>query len=51
MKQNTFTPVRYPIVRIMNFWKNKSSNEDKGGSFNLKLYLDFCEAQNQIVKK
>lgn len=28
------------------FWKNKSVKEDKGGTFNLELYLAYLQAIN-----
>ena len=43
--ENTFTQLNYPLVRRMNWWKNQSVHEDKGGSFNLNLYIAVCEAK------
>ncbi len=33
-KENTFIPLRYPLVRCIQWWRKKSLNDDKGGSFN-----------------
>lgn len=35
-----------PIARIIRFWREKSFSHDKGGNFNLNLYLDFCSILN-----
>ena len=35
-----------PIARIIRFWREQSLNDDKGGSFNLDLYLDYCTIIN-----
>lgn len=32
------------LPKIIEFWKNKSFAEDKGGNFNLQLYLDFVKS-------
>lgn len=32
-----------PLIYMMNFWKNQKIENDKGGSFNLPLYLKICE--------
>ena len=47
-KENEFTPLNYPLVRRMHWWRMKSFNEDKGGSFNVELYLSYCEAKFRI---
>jgi hypothetical protein len=44
-KENTFIPLRYPLVRCIQWWRKKSLNDDKGGSFNVELYLAYCEAK------
>jgi hypothetical protein len=48
-KENEFTPLNYPLVRRMHWWRMKSFNEDKGGSFNVELYLSYCEAKFQQI--
>lgn len=40
---NTYKKTSYPLKRMMNFWRGQSMHEDKGGSFNLDLYLDYLE--------
>mgnify|MGYP001585139186 FL=1 len=32
------------LGKIIKFWKSKTSNETKGGHFNLDLYLQYLEA-------
>jgi hypothetical protein len=37
-----------PLFNMIEHWKNKKSEGDKGGSFNVQLYLAVCQAkQNQ----
>ena len=46
------TPTTFSLQAKMDWWKNKKSEGDKGGSFNLQLYLDYLSSQdtNQIKK-
>jgi hypothetical protein len=37
------------IMHIVRFWKNKSIPQDKGGSFNLELYLRILEIKNTCI--
>jgi len=46
-KINHFIPASPNIARIMRYWKNQSSENDKGGSFNLTLYLDYLNVISQ----
>jgi hypothetical protein len=46
-KINYFIPVKPNIARMMKFWKSQSSENDKGGSFNLTLYLDYLNVISQ----
>lgn len=46
-KINHFIPTTPNIARIMRYWKNQSSENDKGGSFNLTLYLDYLNVISQ----
>lgn len=46
-KINHFIPVKPNIARMMQYWKNQSSENDKGGSFNLTLYLDYLNVINE----
>jgi len=43
-------PTNFSLQAKMDWWKNKKSEGDKGGSFNLQLYLDYLSSQdtNQI---
>lgn len=45
-------PTTFSLQTKMDWWKNKKSEGDKGGSFNLQLYLDYLSLQetNQIKK-
>lgn len=36
-------PKCYNVVDFMKHWRNQKSENDKGGSFNLELYLRICE--------
>jgi hypothetical protein len=47
--ENEFIPLNYPLVRRIHWWRMKSMNEDKGGSFDVQLYLQYCEAKFQQV--
>lgn len=48
--ETTPTPTHFSLQAKMDWWKNKKSEGDKGGSFNLQLYLDYLSSQdtNQI---
>jgi hypothetical protein len=35
----------FNLHRIMRYWKTKSGHYDKGGSFNLILYLQYLKAR------
>jgi hypothetical protein len=51
MTDNTApVPTNFSLQAKMDWWKNKKSEGDKGGSFNLQLYLDYLSSQdiNQI---
>lgn len=43
--KNVFIPTTYSLKRKMDWWRNQSTNEDKGGNFNLELYLDYLAEQ------
>ena len=47
--ENTFIPTSFSIKRKMQWWRNQSSHEDKGGSFDLDLYLAYLEAQDEYL--
>lgn len=55
--ENYFLPYpkerRTNILRYLNFWRNQSLRGDlmdKGGSFNIELYLDYLDViQNQPI--
>jgi hypothetical protein len=40
------TKPRPNIMDCISFWKGKSVKQDKGGSFNLDLYLSYLQAIN-----
>ena len=44
--ENTFTPTTFSLKRKMQWWREQSSTDDKGGSFNLELYLDYLSEQD-----
>ena len=43
--ENTFTQTTFSLKRKMNWWREQSVEGDKGGSFNLNLYLDYLSEQ------
>lgn len=44
--ENTFIPTTFSLKRKMQWWREQSSIDDKGGSFNLELYLDYLSEQD-----
>jgi len=44
--ENQFTQTTFSLKRKMNWWREQSSEGDKGGSFNLDLYLDYLSEQD-----
>ena len=48
-KENEFTPLNYPLMRRIHWWRKQSMEEDKGGSFNIELYMQYCEAKFQQI--
>lgn len=49
--QNTYNPNKPNVTYIKRKWETKICAEDKGGSFNLELYLDYLDAiNNQPIK-
>jgi hypothetical protein len=47
---NTYFPHRPNVVYLKRKWMNKICPEDKGGSFNEKLYLDYLDAILNFTK-
>ena len=45
-QENEFTPTTFSLKRKMNWWREQSVEGDKGGSFNLELYLDYLSEQD-----
>ena len=45
IKENEFTPIRPNVMACVRWWREQSSHQDKGGSFNLELYLDYLSEQ------
>ena len=43
--ENEFTQTTFSLKRKMNWWREQSCEGDKGGSFNLELYLDYLDNQ------
>jgi hypothetical protein len=48
-KENEFIPLNYPLVRKIHWWRKQSIQEDKGGSFDVQLYMQYCEAKFQQI--
>lgn len=44
--ENEYTPTTFSLKRKMQWWREQSCDGDKGGSFNLELYLDYLSEQN-----
>ena len=44
------TPTTFSLQAKMDWWKNKKSEGDKGGSFNLQLYLDYLSSLDNNPK-
>jgi hypothetical protein len=44
--ENQFTQTTFSLKRKMNWWREQSCEGDKGGSFNLNLYLDYLSQQD-----
>jgi hypothetical protein len=44
--ENQFIQTTFSLKRKMNWWREQSIQEDKGGSFNLELYLDYLSEQD-----
>lgn len=55
--ENTFTPYSKDqkkasnIAYLMKKWRSKNTNEEKSGSFNLELYLDYLAVINEQPTK
>jgi hypothetical protein len=47
--QNQFIQTTFSIKRKMLWWREQSTEGDKGGSFNLELYLDYLDAQDDYL--
>ena len=51
MTDNTApVPTNFSLQAKMEWWKNKKSEGDKGGSFNLQLYLDYLSSLDNNIK-
>ena len=51
MTDNTApVPTHFSLKAKMEWWKNKKSEGDKGGSFNLQLYLDYLSSLDNNIK-
>lgn len=49
-KENVYYPNRPNIVYLKRKWETKICAEDKGGSFNEKLYNDYLNAIINLTK-
>ena len=52
-EENIFSPLPINIMRVITWWKKQSMPgiyKDKGGSFNLDLYLDYLQVINEQVQ-
>ena len=52
--ENYFQPVRPNVMRCARFWRNQSLRGDlmdKGGSFNIELYLRYLEVINEQIQR
>jgi hypothetical protein len=47
--ENQYTYTTYSLKRKILWWREQSIEEDKGGSFNLELYLDYLDAQDEYL--
>ena len=45
-QENEFTQTTFSLKRKMNWWREQSCEGDKGGTFNLQLYLDYLSEQD-----
>ena len=43
-------PTTFSLQAKMEWWKNKKSEGDKGGSFNLQLYIDYLSSLDNKPK-
>ena len=48
-KKNTFIKLTPNLAQMVRHWRCQKSENDKGGSFNVTLYLDYLEAVNQQI--
>lgn len=46
IQENEFIPIRPNVMACVRWWRNQSLKEDKGGSFNIELYLDYLNKQD-----
>jgi hypothetical protein len=44
--ENQFIQTTFSLKRKMLWWREQSCEGDKGGSFNLELYLDYLSEQD-----
>jgi hypothetical protein len=46
IQENEFTPIKPNVMACVRWWRSQSVKEDKGGNFNINLYLDYLSEQN-----
>lgn len=39
---------RPTLPEMSRWWKDKNSHDDKGGSFNVQLYMKICEVKHYL---
>lgn len=49
--ENTYNPNKPNISYIKRKWENKICNEDKGGTFNTALYMDYLDRINEPIEQ
>jgi len=52
--ENYFQPIRPNVMRCARFWRNQSLRGDlmdKGGSFDIDLYLRYLDAINEQIQR
>ena len=48
---NTFIPLKPNLMYIIRKWRSKNTPEEKSGSFNVELYLDYLSVINDYPTK
>jgi len=48
---NTFIPLKTNLMYMIRKWRSKNTPEEKSGSFNVELYLDYLAVINEQPTK